>query len=310
VTPGISGLREQSMRLGLRARITIAVGLSAAAMFLLLGLRELQRQGAAPPPARLGRERPTAPPAVLAAAARPIAIGETITAAMIRNASGEPARYPLIATAAEAIGKVATRQLDAGSMIPREALEQAARLAIRVPFGMRATSIETTAEIAVAGLVRPGDKVDVAVVYPGADALTGARGAARSRANTLLQNILVLAVGDAVVGAQPPGEASAPARAPARTVTLALAPEQVSILSLAKRTGALYLSLRNPADGAEVRTATIVSSAPLPLNPAAPLTGAAPVVAARSNAAPTPGRPIELIVGDRRKVIYSGTGAQ
>ena len=29
--------------------------------------------------------------------------------------------------------------------------EQAARLAIRVPFGMRATSIETTAEIAVAG---------------------------------------------------------------------------------------------------------------------------------------------------------------
>jgi len=259
-----SGMREQGMHLGLRARITIAVGLSAAALFLLLGLRELQRQGTAPAPIRPGPARPAARLVVLASAARAIAIGETVTAAMIRNAPDDPARFPLIATAGETIGKVATRPLAAGSLIPRDALDQAAGLAVRVPFGMRAASIETSAEIAVAGLLRPGDKVDVAVVYPGADALSGARGAARSRADTLLQNVLVLAVGDTVVGAPPGGERTAAAPAPARTVTLALAPGQVSVLSLARSTGALYLSLRNPADGVQVRSAAIVSSAPLP----------------------------------------------
>jgi len=294
------------MHLGLRARITIAVGLCAAALSLLLGLGELQRQ-AAPAAARPGPA--AARLVVLAEAARPIALGETITAGMIRNAPGDPARHPLVATAGEVVGKVATRPLAAGAMIPREALDQAARLAIRVPFGMRAMTIETPGEIAVAGLLRPGNTVDVEVVYPGADAMSGARGSARSRADTLLQNVLVLAVGDAVVGASAgPATAGERTSGPARTVTLALAPAQVAVLSLAKSTGTLHLSLRNPADVGQLRLATTVSRAPLPVVP--PMAAPPPATEIRVIPGASSRHPIELIVGDRRRVIYAGSGAR
>ncbi|HKT75148.1 MAG TPA: Flp pilus assembly protein CpaB, partial [Sphingobium sp.] len=260
------------MRLGLKARIMMGGGLLLALLFLLLGVRELRRDAATSAMAATAPAQPrsTAPVAILAAAARAIRVGETITADMIRNAPTDPQRHPMIATAAELVGKVATRAIVAGALIPRDAVGGEAKLAIRVPVGMRAISIDTTAEIAVAGLVRPGDRVDVQVVYPGADAISGARGAGRSRAQTLLQMVQVLAVGEAVLGTQPPagasGELSAPPP-PARTVTLALTPDQVSTLALAKSTGALTLSLRNPIDGEQLALAPATSRAPDPAPP-------------------------------------------
>lgn len=198
------------MPLGMRAKITIVAGLTCAMLFLVLGLRELTRTDAA----RAAKQLPAAiaqvatagpaPTLSIAAAARAIRTGETITADMVRNAPGDPARFPSGATAAEAIGKVATMPIAAGAVIPRSAIGSEDKLAIRVPVGMRAISIDTTAEIAVAGLIRPGDRVDVQVVYPGEDALSGARGLGRSRARTLLQMIQVLAVGDVVVGTPAP----------------------------------------------------------------------------------------------------------
>ncbi|MFD2138065.1 hypothetical protein ACFSLT_27655 [Novosphingobium resinovorum] len=73
---------------------------------------------------------------------------------MIRNASLDPSRVPGAATPAEVVGRVATRDIRANTPIPREALQQEGKLAIRVPVGMRAISIDTTAEIAVASSVR------------------------------------------------------------------------------------------------------------------------------------------------------------
>ncbi len=282
----------------------MVAGTVVALLFVILGIRELQRgASAAPAPTREAR---AAPAILLAAAARPIQTGETITAAMIRNAVADPARHPLAATAAELVGKVATRAIPAGALIPRDAVGGEAKLAIRVPVGMRAISIDTTAEIAVAGLIRPGDRVDVQVVYPGADAVNGARGTGRSRAQTLLQLVQVLAVGEAVVGTQPPsgGALSAPPP-PARTVTLALSPDQVSTLSLAKSTGSLTLSLRNPGDAAQVAVATANSRGPDPL-PAVPMIQPSPAAAPppRPRAAP---HAIELVVGDRREILYSGS---
>ncbi|WP_280117226.1 RcpC/CpaB family pilus assembly protein [Sphingobium fuliginis] len=155
------------MRLGLRARLTIAIGLTAASAFLLLGVRELRKASAATVEGRGPPARVAAPVALLVQAARAIRTGETISAAMIRNAAGDPARFPYAATSAEVVGKVATREIPAGALIARDAVGMESKLAIRVPMGMRAISIDTTAEIAVAGLVRPGDRVDVQVVYPG-----------------------------------------------------------------------------------------------------------------------------------------------
>lgn len=300
------------MRLRMKARIMTGAGLLLALIFLLLGVRELRRESVAAHAPAAPAARAVLPVAVLAAAARAIRTGETITADMIRNAPADPRRNPTIATAGELIGKVATRAIAAGALIPRDAVGVEAKLAIRVPVGMRAISIDTTAEIAVAGLVRPGDRVDVQVVYPGADAISGARGAGRSRAQTLLQMVQVLAVGESVVGAQPAsatgGETSTPPP-PARTVTLALTPDQVSALALAKSTGALTLSLRNPTDSEQVAVAAATSRAPdlvvAPLIAAAAASPSSPPTRSR----PAPSRPhaIELVVGDRREILYSGS---
>ena len=299
------------MQLGWKARIMMVAGMVAAMLFLLLGVREMQRSSAATvPPIRSEADSRSPQPVVLASAARPIRTGETITAAMIRNAIADPTRHPTAATPAELIGKVATRAIAAGALIPRDAVGGEEKLAIRVPVGMRAISIDTTAEIAVAGLVRPGDRVDVQVVYPGADAISGARGAGRSRAQTLLQMVQVLAVGDAVLGTAPASgtkdQLSAPPL-PARTVTLALDPRQVSILSLAKSTGALTLSLRNPVDSEQVAVAAANSNSPDPA-PLAPALAARPApVSAQARPAPAPRQPIELVIGERRETIYSGS---
>lgn len=290
----------------------MVAGTLAAMLFLLLGVREMQRSSAATVPAAgSAADKPFPQPVILAAAARPIRTGDTITAAMIRNAIADPARHPAAATPAELIGKVAARAIAAGALIPRDAVGGEEKLAIRVPVGMRAISIDTTAEIAVAGLVRPGDRVDVQVVYPGADAISGARGAGRSRAQTLLQMVQVLAVGDAVLGTTPASGTKDQLSAqppPARTVTLALDPKQVSALSLAKSTGALTLSLRNPVDSEQVAVTPASSQGPEPaaLVQAMPARPAPAAVQARAK--PMPRQPIELVVGDRRETIYSGSG--
>jgi pilus assembly protein CpaB len=326
------------MRLGSRAKLTIGVGLTAAAVFGFLGVRDLLNATSQPNAVtqpRGGNAVPRPAAVVLAATTRPIRTGETITADMIRNAALDPLRYPGVAIPAEAIGQVATRDIPANTLIPRTVLGREANLAIRVPVGMRAISIDTTAEIAVAGLIRPGDRVDVQVVYPGEDAIAGARGNGSSRARTLLQMVPILAVGELVVGSAPPpgvaasvtgtatGTTSAPPPPPqpvqtARTVTLALTPPQVAELSLAKNVGALTLSLRNPDDREQVAVAQIASSPIRAPSPVMPQVMAAPVQQAALQPAPRPARrapapaphAIELVVGGNREVIYSGSGVQ
>ena len=312
------------MRLGSKAKLTTGIGIIAACSFAALGLRELAKseRNASDFAAHAAAQKDIAVRPLLVATTRTIRTGETIKADMIRNAAADPMKFPTAVSAAEILGKVATQDIPANSLIPRTALAQETKLAIRVPIGMRAISIDTTAEIAVAGLVRPGDQVDVQVVYPGEDAISGARGSGRSEARTLLQMVPVLAVGDVVVGTQASSgiasEASTPPP-PARTVTLALTPEQVSRLSLAKSTGSLYLSLRNPGDRDEIELAAEQTSRPLPASqlvvPLVPRQAqpvdAAQRISARKTARPAPkAHAIELVVGGNSQTIYSGSSGQ
>lgn len=311
------GVQEDAgyMLFGTRAKITVAVGLSFALIFLMLGISELRRPAKASTTIAI---REPAPAAILplATAARAIQTGETITADMIRTSPGDPVRNASIASPVEVQGKVAITPIPAGALIARSAVGFEDKLAIRVPVGMRAIAIDTTDEIAVAGLIRPGDRVDIQTVYPGADATSGVRGSGHSRAVTLLQFVQVLAVGDTVVGMDANaadtgtvGKAIAVAPQPARTVTLALSPDQVSTLALAKSMGALYLTLRNPADQA---VASFAAAAEPPM-PAAVRPAPARAAHARPARSPRPaaaGHRIELVVGDRHAMIYAGGGGQ
>ncbi len=236
-------------------------------------------------------------------AARPIAKGRVIAAGDLSLAAANAGVPPgMLTDTVDAIGRIASADVAAGQPIRQAMLIQASTLALRVPPGFRAISLQTTEEIAVAGLVRPGDAVDVQLVLRG-DAISGPTGTRadgdRSEARTLIENVPVLAVGAAMAAtASDDGQAQA-----ARTVTLALQPRQVSVFTLARSLGSLYLALRNPGD-----TATAAA------NPAVlrDIRGGAwlpPAFAPRSARAPSSsrGRPIQLVVGgDSRTVFVRG----
>ncbi|MFO0907648.1 MAG: Flp pilus assembly protein CpaB [Isosphaeraceae bacterium] len=106
----------------------------------------------------------------------------------------------------------------------------------RIPKGMRAFSVEVNEQSGVSGFILPDHRVDVIQVVPDEKG--------HSDAETVLQDVLVLASGQ--VFTRPDDRT-----VQARTVTLAVTPEQMEILVAAKAHGNLTLALR-PLDSHEV----------------------------------------------------------
>jgi pilus assembly protein CpaB len=110
-------------------------------------------------------------------------------------------------------------------------------LSNRIPRGMRAMSVTSIGRRELGNLMRPGDRVDVL--------LTKAKPGSEEKIVTisLLQNILVLAVGESF-GAM---EQEAPPLG-SDSVTLLVTVDQASLLAQARRDGTLSLVLRNEDD--------------------------------------------------------------
>ncbi len=110
-------------------------------------------------------------------------------------------------------------------------------LSSRVPKGMRAMTISRTESDAFSGLLRPGDRVDVLITRtkPGVEP--------RVVTVPLLQNLLVLAVGDSVKAAHEPDPMGSRGG-----VSLLLTMDQAALLAQAQRDGVLRLALRNGDD--------------------------------------------------------------
>ncbi|HEX3599649.1 MAG TPA: Flp pilus assembly protein CpaB [Lacipirellulaceae bacterium] len=106
--------------------------------------------------------------------------------------------------------------------------------------GMRLKTIAVDAQKSAAGLLGPGDRVDVQL-FVRKDARTGIETA---KSKIILQNIRVFAV-DQTVQRSPEGGDE---KTIAKTVSLMLTPEQASKLSLAEQVGELSLIPRNPDD--------------------------------------------------------------
>ena len=138
------------------------------------------------------------------------------------------------------------------------AIEDEDDLARVLPAGMRGFAVEVSEVTGVGGLLLPGNTVDVIAVFDESTAGIG-------KAVTLLQNIEVLSVAQeaqepvpaAVPGAEDEsadadGAGSLLGRRPdeaerqpgARTVTLAVTPQDAQLLALAQERGKLWLSLR------------------------------------------------------------------
>jgi pilus assembly protein CpaB len=125
-------------------------------------------------------------------------------------------------------------------------------LSYALPPGLRAVGVEVSEVTGVGGLLLPGNSVDVIAVF---DSNT----AGASKAVTLLQNIVVLAVGQEAQQPAPRaqdgttsdanGTSKDAQRQPdATTVTLAVVPSDAQLLALAQDNGKLWLSLRPSGD--------------------------------------------------------------
>jgi pilus assembly protein CpaB len=128
-----------------------------------------------------------------------------------------------------------------------------AGLVARIPNGMRAFAIEVNETTGVSGFVLPGHRVDVVQSLPAA-------GSSQPQAEIILQNVLVLATGQ--IFNRPEDKSIL-----ARTVTLAVTPDQVETLVASRARGPLALSLRGVNDN---QTVARKPPPPAPLPPPPP----------------------------------------
>src|ERR1700681_28177 len=216
-----------------------------------------------------------------------------------------------VADRKELVGKYSLITIPAGSVVTRSkiGLAGANALPARLPIGMRAVSISIDRVKGVAGLIQPGDRVDVIAVPPRVASEV-------ARASAILRGALVLAMGNEV---ETTSATPSPDNQNLTTVTLALTPRQVDLLAAADLNTTLRLALRPPKESirafpAEVlklgvpdrpSAVPIMMPAPAPAPAAQPAPAAPPVGAAvKARVAPPPANTVPVIELDR---IEGGT---
>lgn len=131
--------------------------------------------------------------------------------------------------------------------------ETSGQPSVRIPAGHQVFAIAVEIENALAGLVSPGDKVDV-LCYIGSsnNSFTSREGGANRLATgtrTILRNVTVFAVNDQI---ERQGEEES---LEAKTVSLLVKPAESEKLLLAKELGTIHLALRKPGDDTDIETA-------------------------------------------------------
>jgi pilus assembly protein CpaB len=144
----------------------------------------------------------------------------------------------------DVLGAVITAPIPAGQPVPRTKLllpGQDGFLAAALAPGMRATSVAVDAVTGNAGLIFPGDRVDLILTQSlPVDGFATER-AERWASETILENVRVIAV-DQRLSATPDKRATTEV---ARTVTLEVQPRDAEKVALASGLGHLSLSLRS-----------------------------------------------------------------
>jgi len=147
----------------------------------------------------------------------------------------------------EIIGKRLKESIIAGEEILSDRLidEGKTILSFSMPEGKRALSINVNDQIAVSGLIRPGDFVDIIVSFEKEEVDNGTTTAVYPRiTKTLLQNVEILALGqDQVVGDEK-------LKDELKTVTIAVNQDDVEKFVFASEYGVLRFSLRHADDSA------------------------------------------------------------
>lgn len=174
-----------------------------------------------------------------------INLGDPIDASMIALEEWPTSKAPAgaITKIEDLEGRRARTTIIAGTPILEPQLLAFGELAdpvANIPDGYRLTTISVDAEKSAAGLLSPGDRVDVQL-YVEANAR---RGISQSKTRLILENVRVFAV-ESVVQRTAEGDQS---RSIPKTVSLLVTPEEASKVALAQNLGELSLIPRSPSD--------------------------------------------------------------
>jgi pilus assembly protein CpaB len=200
---------------------------------------------------------PAQPRAVKVVVARgPIAPGQELTAEQltlgpIAADAPPPGAFTDVASV---VGRVANTPMFNGQPVLEDLVApRGAGTGIQalVPKGMRAITVDVNETTGLAGMLLPGCRVDVVSTLNGASKDD-------TVAATIVQDVLVQAVGQRLTAATPPtgaGPAHERDAQPVRTVTLMVTPREAEAIELASSMGRIRLVLRGTNDRA---TAEIV----------------------------------------------------
>ncbi len=150
-------------------------------------------------------------------------------------------RHVLASSLPRVLGVRTTIGLEANQVLSWTDLSSTPRgdhtLSAHIPLGMRAMSITQPERQLFGGLLRPGDRVDVLITK------TTSMQSKRAVTVPLLQNVLVLAVGDRLGSTHPEDMQGA-----ASVVTLLVTMDQAGLLAHSRSDSELTLVLRNEND--------------------------------------------------------------
>jgi pilus assembly protein CpaB len=173
----------------------------------------------------------------------PVAPGQELTADMLTMGpiSAEVPPPGTFTEPAPLVGRITAAPLFAGQPLAETLLAPtgaAAGLQALVPRGMRAITLEVNETSGLAGMIAPGCRVDVVTTLNGATR-------EQSVACTVVQDVLVQAVGQRMAPGRVPDEKEGPA---ARSVTLIASPRDAEAIELASSLGRVRLVLRGSTD--------------------------------------------------------------
>jgi len=194
----------------------------------------------------------------------------------VRQISADARHNLALPDKAMAVGQTTRQSIAAGEQVLRNKIAdgaQAVGFSANVPSGKRAVAISVNEVVATGGHIGVGDYVDVIGVFEVSD--PNAKNTAASGqsdkpkpyvAVTLLQNIQVLAVADksepTIQSGGNNSDKQAKGQSQAKSVTLALTPEQAEKTFLAEEIGTLRLALRPFGDDEQRKIAPVANDLP------------------------------------------------
>jgi pilus assembly protein CpaB len=228
------------------------------------------------------------------------------------------------ATETEVLGAATRREFRGGEALVADQLirptDPGFLPAVLAP-GMRATSIAVDPAEGGAGLITPGDRIDVILTQSFTDAALNL--SHRSVGETILPDLRVIAIDQTtkVPGMPRPGEVRAPVTVEPRlpkTVTLEVSVHQAEVLMVAGQLGKLQLTLRSLADAK--RPASLTPTEPTWASEVSPAlrslvlgsaSGPATSPVRRNGSAQNAPMGVEIIRGSKSELVcYSpGTGS-